>query len=162
MKLTVSEYAKRLNVSVQTVYKKIKRGVINTVKENNTIYVVLDDEEGVTEVKQSSNPSCNHLLTIIENLQEENKHLAAMLDKANDNKDELFHKFMNVLAIEKPKQEDVESVPEAEEAEIEEAKVFTKEDEKELKRLKKKRKKKKLSAEEILNLEDLKEKRKLS
>ena len=52
MKLTVKEYATNLNVSIQSVYKKIKRGSLTTVKDNNIIYVVVDR----LEVKEVVNP----------------------------------------------------------------------------------------------------------
>ena len=86
MKLTVSEYAKRLNVSVQTVYKKVKRGVLSTVKENNIIYVVLEEDEGVTEVKQKVSESSNELLTLIKTQQKEIRRLTKKLEKCNSQK----------------------------------------------------------------------------
>jgi len=97
MKLTVSEYAKRLNVSVQTVYKKIKRGVIATVKENNITYVVLNDKEGVTEAKQKVSESSNELLTLVKAQQKEIKRLTKKLEKANSSKEDVFLKYIAEL-----------------------------------------------------------------
>jgi excisionase family DNA binding protein len=44
MKLTVSEYAKRLNVSVQAIYQKLNKGTLESVEENGTKYVIVDKE----------------------------------------------------------------------------------------------------------------------
>ena len=97
MKLTVSEYAKRLNVSVQTVYKKVKRGVLSTVKENNIIYVVLEEDEGVTEVKQKVSESSNELLTLIKTQQKEIRRLTKKLEKCNGTKEKVFLQYIEEI-----------------------------------------------------------------
>ena len=97
MKLTVSEYAKRLNVSVQTIYKKVKRGVLTTVKENNITYVVLDDEEGVTEVKQKISESSNELLTLVKTQQKEIRRLTKKLEKCNGTKEKVFLQYIEEM-----------------------------------------------------------------
>jgi len=118
MKLTVSEYAKRLNVSVQTVYKKIKRGVITTVKENNITYVVLDDKEGVTEVKEKVSQSSNELLTLVKTQQKEIRRLTKKLEKCNKGKEEVLLSYIGELKAIKqiqapvPEEEDVIEVKE--------------------------------------------------
>ena len=97
MKLTVSEYAKRLNVSVQTVYKKIKRGFITTVKENNITYVVLDENEGVTEVKEKVSENSNELLTLIKTQQKEIRRLTKKLEKCNKTKEDVFLQYIQEI-----------------------------------------------------------------
>ncbi len=97
MKLTVSEYAKRLNVSVQTVYKKVKRGVLTTVKENNITYVVLDDEEGLTGVKQEVKQSSNELLTLVKTQQKEIRRLTKKLEKCNKVKEDVFLQYIQEI-----------------------------------------------------------------
>ncbi len=97
MKLTVSEYAKRLNVSVQTVYKKVKRGVLTSVKENNITYVVVDDEEGVTEVKQKVIESSNELLTLVKTQQKEIRRLTKKLEKCNGTKEKVFLQYIEEM-----------------------------------------------------------------
>jgi len=42
MDLTISEYAKRFNVSQQSVYAKIKRGTLTTIVKDNTKYIQCD------------------------------------------------------------------------------------------------------------------------
>jgi septal ring factor EnvC (AmiA/AmiB activator) len=115
MKMTVSEYAKSLNVSVQTVYKKIKRGVITTVKENNITYVVLEGEEGVTEVKskvsESYNPMVKELLKIIKSKDKEIKRLTKALAKAqseeNQTLKEVFSELKSLKMLSAPPEENV-------------------------------------------------------
>jgi len=118
MKLTVSEYAKRLNVSVQTVYKKVKRGVITTVKENNITYVVVDEDEGVKGVKQKVSESSNELLTLVKTQQKEIKRLSKKLEKCNKTKEDVFLQYIEEIRAVKqiagpvPVEEDVIEVKE--------------------------------------------------
>jgi len=93
MKLTVSEYAKRLNVSVQTVYKKIKRGSIETFKENGITYVVDDIEEIKTEVKHEDKT----LLKLVKTLMKENKQLRKDLRGCNKGKEKVYLSYIAEL-----------------------------------------------------------------
>jgi len=105
MKLTVKEYATQLDVSIQSVYKKIKRGSLTTVKENNITYVVIDsiEVEKVTEPVQSDN--CRELLDIIKRRDKEVKQLRKeikRLTKKNEKQNKfLIAKYENALP--KPK-----------------------------------------------------------
>lgn len=105
MKLTVSEYAKKLNVSVQTIYKKIKRGVIPTVIENGRTYVIADSSEFNQDVKQDDSDYCKQLLKIIKTQQKEIKRLTRKNEKQNKF---LIGKYENALPA--PKQDDVVDV----------------------------------------------------
>ncbi len=101
MKLTVKEYATKYNVSIQSVYKRIKRGTLDTVKENNTIYVIVE-VSGVEEVVvpiQSND--CTELLDIIrrrdkevKSLNKEIQRLTKELTKAQNGKSEVLEKFI--------------------------------------------------------------------
>ena len=97
MKLTVSEYAKRLNVSVQTVYKKVKRGVITTVKENNITYVLVDDKEGLNPVKQKVKQGSNELLTLVKTQQKEIKRLTKQLAKCHKKSEGVYLSYIAEL-----------------------------------------------------------------
>jgi len=97
MKLTVSEYAKRLNVSVQTVYKKVKRGVITTIKENNIIYVIVDENDGLNRVKQKVKEGSNELLTLVKTQQKEIKRLTKKLEKCNKVKENVFLQYIQEI-----------------------------------------------------------------
>jgi len=105
MKLTVSEYAKRLNVSVQTIYKKIKRGVIPTVIENGITYVIADSSEFTEEIKQDDNNYCKELLKVIKTQQKEIKRLT----KKNE---DVFKSFLGEYqkALSPPKKETKDDV----------------------------------------------------
>jgi len=110
MKLTVKEYATSLNVSIQSVYKKIKRGSLTTVKENNITYVVVDrlEVEEVAKPVQSNN--CTELLDIIRRRDKEVKQLRKeikRLTKKNEKQNKfLISKYENVLP--KPKDDVVD------------------------------------------------------
>jgi len=109
MKLTVKEYATQLDVSIQSVYKKIKRGSLTTVKENNITYVIVDniEVEKVAEPVQSNN--CMELLDIIKRRDKEVKQLRKeikRLTKKNEKQNKfLIAKYENALP--KPKDDDI-------------------------------------------------------
>jgi len=107
MKLTVKEYATQLDVSIQSVYKKIKRGSLTTVKENNITYVIVDNIE-VTEPVQSDNYT--ELLDIIKRRDKEVKQLRKeiqRLTKKNEKQNKfLISKYENALP--KPKDDIVD------------------------------------------------------
>jgi len=87
MKLTVSEYAKRLNISVQTVYKKIKNRTLISIKEDGLTYVIVDSmeiKESINKVQEDSNPMIKELLKIIKKKDKEIKRLTKELSKAKD------------------------------------------------------------------------------
>lgn len=112
MKQTVSEYAKGLNVSVQTVYKKIKRGVITTVKEGGITYVIADNTEVKQEVKHNNDEYCNQLLKLIKTQQKEIKRLTKELSKAKDSKSEVLEKFIfEIKQLQAPKEDTIEIKP---------------------------------------------------
>ncbi len=108
MKLTVKEYATSLNISVQAVYKKIKLGSIETVKENNTTYVIVDSSEFKEVVKPIENQSCNELLNLIEHFKSElkaSRKEIKRLTKQNEKQHSfLISKYENALP--KPKKDE--------------------------------------------------------
>ena len=101
MKLTVKEYATSLNISIQSVYKKIKRGSLTTVKENNIIYVIVDSLEVEKVVNPVQSLDCTGLLDIIrrrdkevKQLHKEIKRLTKELSRSKDGKSEVLEKFI--------------------------------------------------------------------
>jgi len=104
MKLTVSEYAKSVNCHIQTVYKRIKKGVLSTVKENGITYVIVDDIEVKPSINESVSQSINEykpLYKLIKKLQKqieakdkEIKRLTKELSKAQTGKSEVLEKFI--------------------------------------------------------------------
>jgi len=112
MKLTVKEYATQLNVSIQSVYKKIKRGSLTTVKENNITYVIVDSLEVKEVAKPVQSNNCIELLDIIKRRDKEVKQLRKeikRLTKKNEKQNTfLISKYENALP--KPKKDDVVDV----------------------------------------------------
>jgi acyl-CoA hydrolase len=110
MKLTVKEYATQLDVSIQSVYKKIKRGSLTTVKENNITYVMVDNLEGEKVVKPVQFNNCTELLDIIKRRDKEVKQLRKeikRLTKKNEKQNKfLIGKYENALP--KPKDDAVD------------------------------------------------------
>ena len=106
MKLTVKEYATKYNISIQSVYKRIKRGTLNTVKENNIIYVVLDVSEVEEVVAPVQSNDCTELLDIIRRRDKENKQLQKEIKRLTKKNEAVFTSFLDkALAPPVPKDE---------------------------------------------------------
>ena len=106
VKLRVSDLAKQRGVSVQTIYKQIKKGVLTVVKEEGVIYVLADNEEVKHDVKQSSDSDCKELLKMVKTLQKEIKRLTKKNEKINSF---LISKYENALPA--PKREEEIIIP---------------------------------------------------
>ena len=72
-KLTVQQYANKLNTSVTSIYRQINKGSLTSVNENGKTLVLTED----TEVKQEINN------TVINEWQELSFRLEKKLEKAN-------------------------------------------------------------------------------
>ncbi len=104
MKLTVKEYATQLNVSIQSVYKKIKRGSVPTVKENNITYVIVDSLEVEKVVNPVQSKDCTGLLNIIKRrdkevkqLNKEIKRLTKKLSQSENDKSKVYLSYIAEL-----------------------------------------------------------------
>ena len=62
--ITVSEYAKMLNISTVAVYKKIKNKQVETKKENNKIYIKVD--KVITQVSNQESEANNQVITSLQ------------------------------------------------------------------------------------------------
>ena len=122
MKLTVSEYAKSVNCHIQTVYKRINKGVLSTVKENGITYVIVDNREVKPSVNESVSQSINEykpLYKLIKQLQKQNeakdkeiKRLTKELTKAQNGKSDVLEKFIfEMQRISAPAEEEIIDVP---------------------------------------------------
>ncbi len=108
IKIKVSDMAKQRGVSVQTIYKQIKKGVLTVVKEEGVIYVLTDTLEVKEDVKQSSDQGCKELLKIVKTLNKEVKSLGKQLAKCNESKEGVFIQYINELKmLQLPKPEEV-------------------------------------------------------
>jgi predicted DNA-binding protein YlxM (UPF0122 family) len=99
-KITVQEYAKKYQISRQTVYNHIKKGLLESVEENDTT-LVYDD------VKEVSNPSKkDNCQKLVKKLLKRIDKLEAQLDKARDKSDNLILTYVDEMkALYLPKQE---------------------------------------------------------
>ena len=105
MKITVKQYAENEGISVQSVYAKIKRGSLNSVEENGTKYVVVEEEA----IKPKVENTLKGAFKIIKRLQKENKRLQADLRACSKGKDKVFKSYLKQYqkALTPPKQDDV-------------------------------------------------------
>jgi len=113
--ITVREYAKRFNTSVQSVYKRIKRGGLKAVERNGQKYVVIEDED-VKPVESGLNPGfkpstqpglmewLDYMAKELDRLQEENaklfkenRRLAKKLEKCGKQKEEVLLSYIQEL-----------------------------------------------------------------
>ena len=108
-KLSVSEYASTFNVSVQSVYQKIKRGSLKSVEENGIKYVLLDNNEVKPDLNPKVESDCKDLLKLVKSQQKEIKRITKSLEKANKEKVETLHTYIREtkqLSAPVPKEED--------------------------------------------------------
>lgn len=101
VKLRVSDLAKKRNVSVQTIYKQIKKGLLTITKEEGITYVITDNEEFEEkvkhDVKQSLNSDCKEVLKMVKTLQKEVKRLTKELIKCNASKESVLISYIEEL-----------------------------------------------------------------
>jgi len=98
VKLRVSEVAKLRGVSVQTIYKAIKKGALNTVKEDGITYVLTDDTDVKPDVKAGESGGCNELLTLIKSLDKQVKTLSKELKKCHASKEGVMVEYIKKLS----------------------------------------------------------------
>ena len=113
IKLTVQQYANQVGISATAVYKQIKNQVVNSVKENNKIFVVVDDIEREHSSNKVKNNDCMKLVTkLLKQLKtkdKEIKRLTKELSKVTKTKENLYEKVLGYTLEYKPK-EDIEEV----------------------------------------------------
>jgi len=108
MKLTVGEYAAKHNLTVQSVYQRIKRGSLKSIESNGVKYVVVDSEsiKGSlnTDVESMFKEPFKEMSKIIEKLQnqiskkdKEIKRLTKALEKCNKTKEDVFLQYIQEI-----------------------------------------------------------------
>lgn len=122
--MKVSDYAKEYNLSVQTVYKRIKRGVLDTEIKDGLKYVKLDlndiEEElkkvkptlnqklnnGLNKFNPTLNPDCKEIVKpykkMIKGLKKQIVKLESNQDKNYLRLESLFDKVMKVNQLSAP------------------------------------------------------------
>ena len=111
-KLTVKEYAELLGISTVAVYKKISNQVINSIKEDNKTFVIVEDKELTNFSKVSSKPknklevnSLESYLKVenkqlkkqVKRLQKEIKYTHEKLEKLQDKKENLLLDYVSEM-----------------------------------------------------------------
>ena len=97
-KLSVAEAAKKLGVSKEASYNRIRRNKLKTTDEDGVRFVIFDDDEPILtkQTKKISNSD-----GFIDYLLQEIAELKAQISDLNEQKDELFHQKEEILIANK-------------------------------------------------------------
>lgn len=88
-KLTLQEYANLENISLVTVSKRVKKGLVNSIKEKNRRYIIVDDEQSeVTKNMDNNKPTLSISLETlyearIQDLERVNKQYLKQIKQIN-------------------------------------------------------------------------------
>ncbi len=111
-KITVSEYAREFNTSVQSVYQRIKRKTLNSVEEHGVKYVVIPDNTGSDRLNKGDDKGdkpkvqseFKQLVKMIKRLQDqidskdvEIKRLTKKLEKCSKSKEDVLINYISEL-----------------------------------------------------------------
>ena len=97
--MTVKEYANMCQITRQTVYNQVKKGLLDTVEENGTTYIIADGIEVSSKESNSCQKFVKKLLKRIDKLEKQ-------LNKERKSKDSLILAYvdeMKALYLPKPK-----------------------------------------------------------
>lgn len=89
-KISINEYAKKYQITRQTVYNRIKKGLIETVEEDGVLFV-LDEEIKKPKERKTD---CQKL---IKDLRKQNKKLLKRIEKLESKLDEEKEKSTSIL-----------------------------------------------------------------
>lgn len=97
-KLSVAEAAKKLGVSKEAIYNRIRRNKLKTTDEDGVRFVIFDDDEPILtkQTKKISNSD-----GFIDYLLQEIAELKVQISDLNEQKDELFHQKEEILIANK-------------------------------------------------------------
>jgi len=90
-KITVTEYAKKYQITRQTVYNRIKKGLLESIEEND-ITLVYDDIKEVSNTSQN-----NDCLKLVKKLMKRVSKLEKQLDKERASKDSLLLAYVDEM-----------------------------------------------------------------
>lgn len=99
-KITVNEYAKKYQITRQTVYNQVKKGLLDSIEENGVLLVIDEDKEVSNSSKKDD---CQKL---VKKLLKRIDKLEKQLDKERGQKDTLILAYvdeMKALYLPKPK-----------------------------------------------------------
>ena len=115
-KLAINEAAEILGITKEAVYNRIRRGSINTVIENGTKFVILDEKPSSekatksapksTKTKSQNDEFVNYLLNELSELKSLNLNLQADKDRLFKEKEQMLIERKNeILQIYKDRDE---------------------------------------------------------
>jgi hypothetical protein len=81
--ISVKEYSKQFNISLQAVYQKIKRGQLKTVKDNNGNILILLEKEPLNNNVEILEKEIEYLKKQNEELKKDKEHLYKQLEQSN-------------------------------------------------------------------------------
>ena len=90
-KITVNEYSKKYQITRQTVYNQVKKGLLDSIEENGVLFVI---DEGKEVSNSSKKDDCQKL---VKNLLKRINKLEKQLDKSQDQKLELAMSYVNEM-----------------------------------------------------------------
>ncbi len=97
MKLTVKQYATRLNISVQAVYQRIKKGTLKYTTINDVKYIVLEPSDVKDSIKHVDQDTISRLLKLLESKDAEIVKLTRKLVKCSKSKEKVLLQYISEL-----------------------------------------------------------------
>ncbi len=105
-KLTVKEYATKHQISTQSVYNKIAKGLITSIQEDNKTFVYDEVKEMQPTLKDNCNKLVKQLLKQNKKLMKENRELRKEISEEHNKSSSLLLAYvdeMKSLYLPKPK-----------------------------------------------------------
>ena len=104
--MKVGEYSKAFNVSVQSVYQRLKKGTLEYEIKDNVKYVKVFDKPLAKEKFKSSKDSCKDIIKVykqvVKDLRKQIKTLKRDKDRNYSKLEKLFDKVLEVKSLSAP------------------------------------------------------------
>jgi len=104
--MKVGEYSKVFNVSVQSVYQRLKKGTLKYEVKDNVKYVKVFDKPLTKEKLKSSKDNCKDIIKVykqvVKDLRKQLKSMKRDKDRNYQNLEKLFDKVLEVKNLPVP------------------------------------------------------------
>ncbi len=104
--MKVGEYSKAFDVSVQSVYQRLKKGTLKYEIKDNVKYVKVFDKPPVKEKLKNSKDNCKDIIKVykqvVKDLRKQIKRLERDKDRNYSNLEKLFDKVLEVKSLSAP------------------------------------------------------------
>jgi excisionase family DNA binding protein len=111
-KYTVEEYSKKFNVSRPTIYSRIKSNELNSVKEGNSRYILVNND-----VKSSKN-NINNDLTQFNSCEEYKKEIESLKNKLESKDSEIKELYNRIIDLEREQKDEIKKVNELKDTQL--------------------------------------------